>query len=226
MWQHLQRNWFLHVNELAQHTPGLHEPFRLYAQYGVLLFAGALLAGWWMARANPSPRAMAAALWAPVGALLALGLNQPLGRFVHEARPYAVFPHALVLVARTHDFSFPSDHAVMAGAVTAGLLLTHRTARDSEEMLFRAHSVGPEHARRARSKRTSRYTRSVDEGRPNNDAAVKRHTASRTTNAASAGIRPPADRCANTPARNATAATRVARDHLSQGRPIVPWPPS
>ncbi|QNN55143.1 phosphatase PAP2 family protein [Nocardioides mesophilus] len=126
MWQHLQRDWFLPVNELARHTPGLHEPFRLYAQYGVLLFAAILALGWWTARANPNPRAMAAASWAPVGALVALGLNQPLGRLVHEARPYAVFPHALVLVARSHDFSFPSDHAVMAGAVAAGVLLTHR----------------------------------------------------------------------------------------------------
>lgn len=126
MWQHLQRDWFLQLNELARHTPGLHAPLRLYAQYGVLLFAGALLAGWWTARANPNHRMMAAALWAPAGALLALGLNQPLGRIVHEARPYAVLPHVLVLVARSHDFSFPSDHAVMAGAVAAGVLLTHR----------------------------------------------------------------------------------------------------
>ena len=126
MWQHLQRDWFLRVNTFAQHTPALHEPFRLYAQYGVLLFACALLVGWWTARADPNPRAMAAALWAPVGALLALGLNQPLGRLVHEARPYTVLPHVLVLVARSTDFSFPSDHAVMAGAVAAGALLTHR----------------------------------------------------------------------------------------------------
>ena len=69
---------------------------------------------------------MAAALWAPVGAVVAIGLNQPLGRAVHEARPYTVFPHELVLVTRTHDFSFPSDHAVMAGAVTAGVLLVDR----------------------------------------------------------------------------------------------------
>jgi undecaprenyl-diphosphatase len=126
MGQQLQRDWFLHVNDLARHTPGLHEPVRLYAQYGVVLFAAALLVGWWWARSNPDPRAMAAALWAPAGALLALGLNQPLGNAVHEARPYAVFPRALVLVARSHDFSFPSDHAVMAGAVVAGVLLAHR----------------------------------------------------------------------------------------------------
>jgi undecaprenyl-diphosphatase len=32
-----------------------------------------------------------------------------------------------MLVARSTDYSFPSDHAVMAGAVTAGILLAHRT---------------------------------------------------------------------------------------------------
>lgn len=126
MWQHLQRDWFLRVNDLTRHTPALHGPMRIYAQFGVLVFAAVLALGWWRARANPDSRAMAAALWAPVGALLALGLNQPLGNLVHEARPYAVFPHALVLVARSHDFSFPSDHAVMAGAVAAGLLLANR----------------------------------------------------------------------------------------------------
>lgn len=31
-----------------------------------------------------------------------------------------------VLIARTADFSFPSDHATVAGAVAAGLLMTNR----------------------------------------------------------------------------------------------------
>jgi membrane-associated phospholipid phosphatase len=44
----------------------------------------------------------------------------------HEARPYAAHPHLLRLADVTTDFSFPSDHAVMAGAVAAGLLLAHR----------------------------------------------------------------------------------------------------
>lgn len=126
MSQSLQRDWFLQVNAFARHTSVLHGPMRMYAQYGVLLFVGILVLAWWFARRRQDPRTMAAALWAPVGALLALGLNQPLVRLVHEARPFAVFPHALVLVDHSHDFSFPSDHAVMAGAVTAGVLLTNR----------------------------------------------------------------------------------------------------
>jgi len=99
---------------------------RPYAEYGVCLFAAVLLVAWWWAPRDRNPRTMAAALWAPVGALLTLGLNQPLANFADEPRPYTVFPDALVLVAHSQDYSFPSDHAVMAGAVAAGALLTHR----------------------------------------------------------------------------------------------------
>ncbi|MPZ93879.1 MAG: phosphatase PAP2 family protein [Propionibacteriales bacterium] len=126
MWQSTQSDWFLAVNQFAQSTPTLHAPMRLYAEYGVVLFAAVLLAAWWWARRDRNPTGMAAALWAPAGALLAIGLNQPLVNLVHAPRPYTVFPHALVLVAHSRDYSFPSDHAVMAGAVAAGVLLTHR----------------------------------------------------------------------------------------------------
>ncbi len=119
-------DWFLAVNQFARNTPGLQTPLRLYAEYGVILFAGVLLLAWWWARRDRNVRTMAAALWAPLGALLAIGLNQPLVALAHEPRPFTVFPHALVLVTRSQDYSFPSDHAVMAGAVAAGVLLTHR----------------------------------------------------------------------------------------------------
>lgn len=125
-WQSIQESWFLVVNEFARSTPWLHAPMRLYAQWGVALFAAVLLLAWWWARRDSNPQTMAAALWAPAGALLAIGLNQPLGSFVQEPRPYTVLPHVLVLVAHSQDFSFPSDHAVMAGAVATGVLLTHR----------------------------------------------------------------------------------------------------
>jgi membrane-associated phospholipid phosphatase len=126
IWKSLQGRWFTDVNHFAASTPALHGPVRLYAQYGVVAFAGILLLGWWWARRDPSPRAMAAALWAPVGMLIAVGLNQPISNHVHEARPYTVYPHALVLVARSQDYSFPSDHSVMAGAVALGVLLVNR----------------------------------------------------------------------------------------------------
>ena len=120
------RSWFLHVNSFARATPWLHAPARGFASYGVVLFAGLLLAAWWTARARRDATAVAAALWAPLGTLLAVGLNQPLGSRVDEARPYSTLPHVLVLVSRSSDFSFPSDHAVMAGAVATGVFLADR----------------------------------------------------------------------------------------------------
>jgi undecaprenyl-diphosphatase len=112
----------LDINHLSRSTPWLHGPLTAYARYGLVLFALVLVAGV-LASRHRSSRALAAAAWAPIAMLIALELNQPLGRAVHEQRPYDTHHGMLVLVARTTDFSFPSDHAVMAGAVTAGLLL-------------------------------------------------------------------------------------------------------
>lgn len=123
---HLDVSWFDAVNHFARVTGWLNEPARLYAEYGVVLFALVLVGAWWLVRRTGDERRMTAALWTPFGALIALGLNQPIGNAVAEPRPYTVVPHALVLVSRSTDFSFPSDHAVMAGAVAAGVLLAHR----------------------------------------------------------------------------------------------------
>jgi membrane-associated phospholipid phosphatase len=120
------RSWFLHVNSFAQASPWLHGAFRAYAQYGVVLFAALLVWSWWIARGRRDLTVMAAALWVPAGTLIAVGLNQPLGSWIHRPRPYTTLQHVEVLVARTSDFSFPSDHAVMAGAVAAGVWLVSR----------------------------------------------------------------------------------------------------
>ena len=134
----VQEHWFQQVNHLARVTPVLHTPLLDYARYGVVLFGVLLLAGWWLARGvtrvdRPGRlgergrfAALTAALWAPVGTLVAVGVNQPLVNGFAEPRPYTVFPHDLALIAPSHDFSFPSDHSVMAGAVVAGVVILAR----------------------------------------------------------------------------------------------------
>ena len=115
----------LSINSFARHTPSLHGPVLAYATYGVALFGLLLLLALFAAR-HRSSRALAATGWAAVATLLALALNQPLGHLFAEPRPYVTHPGILRLADLTTDFSFPSDHAVMAGAVAAGLLLAHR----------------------------------------------------------------------------------------------------
>jgi undecaprenyl-diphosphatase len=122
----LNTSLFLVVNRFAMATGWLHGSGVVYASYGLVLFAVLLLAGWWAARSRPGAAAVAAALWAPVGMLVALGINQFLVALIAESRPYAVLDHPLLLVAPTLDPAFPSDHSVMAGAVAAGLWLVSR----------------------------------------------------------------------------------------------------
>jgi undecaprenyl-diphosphatase len=112
---------FSEINDFARATPWLHAALLGYAAYGVVLFAVLLLAGWWIARRRGS--GMTAAVWAPLGMLLAIAVNQALVAAVHEPRPYTTLKGILVLADRSTDPSFPSDHATMAGAVAAGLLL-------------------------------------------------------------------------------------------------------
>lgn len=114
------------VNGFARHTGWLHGAVWGYATYGVVLVAALLLAGVWRSRTG-SDRRLAAAGWACLATLIAVGVNQPLVAAFAEARPYTTHHDLLVLATRSTDFSFPSDHAVMAGAAAAGLWLVSRT---------------------------------------------------------------------------------------------------
>jgi membrane-associated phospholipid phosphatase len=115
--------WFLRINEFARDTPWLHPVVIGYAEYAIVVFAALLLAGWWIARRSGDLNLLAAAVWAPLGALAAVAINQPIVAAFQGPRPYAVLPDILVLAQRSSDPSFPSDYAVLAGAVASGLWL-------------------------------------------------------------------------------------------------------
>lgn len=123
--QQLNDRLFVVVNELAKETGWLHGAAVAFTRYGVVLFALGLLAGVFYARRG-TPRTLAAAVWAGLGTLVAVAVNQPIGNAIGEQRPYVAHPDALLLVQRTTDFAFPSDHAVMAGAVAMGLFTVSR----------------------------------------------------------------------------------------------------
>jgi membrane-associated phospholipid phosphatase len=68
------------------------------------------------------------ALLATAAAGLSLLINQPIAHLVARARPYLTHPaHAHLLIARSHDPSFPSDHATGAFALAFGIWLYDRT---------------------------------------------------------------------------------------------------
>ena len=120
------RGDFLRINDFARSTGWLHGPLLAYAKDGVVVFGILLVVGYLLARAQRDPLRMARALLAGGGVLVAVAVNQPIVHAVNERRPYDQIKGVLVLVSRSVDASFPSDHATMAGATAAGLLLVNR----------------------------------------------------------------------------------------------------
>jgi membrane-associated phospholipid phosphatase len=119
--QSLNRSLFLSVNRFAVRTPHLHGLFLFFANQGLVLFALVLLAAYLIAWNRRSLSDIATVMVTVIAALVAVGINQPLAHSVKELRPYDTMSHILVLIHRANDYSFPSDHGVMIGAVTAGV---------------------------------------------------------------------------------------------------------
>ena len=139
------------INELARDTRWLHPFLADYAHYGIAVFAALLLAGCWIARRRADLTVLAAAVWAPPGALAAVAINQPIVSAIHAPRPYAVLPDIVVLAQHSSDPSFPSDYAVLAGAVVAGLwVVSHQlgavAARAAAVMAFAGVYIGADFA--------------------------------------------------------------------------------
>lgn len=120
----LNTSIYLDLNHFARETAWAHGFMHAYALWlGPVLLAAGVVASyavvWW----HRAPRAATLLILGGVGTVVALGLNQLVGHAAKELRPYASHPHALVLVSRANDYSFPSDHAVIAGGLTASVLL-------------------------------------------------------------------------------------------------------
>lgn len=112
------------INDFADSTAWAHGIARAYAKYGIVLFAVLLVVAWWQARRRPdAPVASVAVAWAGAAPLVALVIAQIVNKVVDRSRPCAAMHDAHVLIARSADASFPSDHSTAAGAVAVGLLV-------------------------------------------------------------------------------------------------------
>src|ERR1700682_2894042 len=101
------------INGFAGHSRVLDAIMIAVANYSPIVFAVVLLGCW----AQWRPDWQRAAALAGVPALVALGVGQLVGMLLPRARPYLV-TSATVLVTHAPDTSFPSDHALLAFAVT------------------------------------------------------------------------------------------------------------
>lgn len=120
----LNTSLYLDLNNFARQTAWAHGFMHAYALWlGPVLLAVVFLAVYAVAWWRGAPRAAALLVLGGIGTVVALGLNQLVSHAAKELRPYATHTHALVLVAKTNDYSFPSDHSIVAGGLTVSVLL-------------------------------------------------------------------------------------------------------
>ncbi|MFJ4711672.1 phosphatase PAP2 family protein [Streptomyces sp. NPDC088785] len=120
------------INGLAADAPGWFDrTMEFVGEYGIMLGLVLLvLWTWWGARRrdtlDDAASSVAAVVWAPLAAAVAVLVNVPIRGFVERPRPFRDHDGLTVLVDGKNDFSFVSDHATLAMAMGAALFVVHR----------------------------------------------------------------------------------------------------
>ncbi|GGQ50708.1 phosphatase PAP2 family protein [Couchioplanes caeruleus subsp. azureus] len=119
--------WYLAVVEFAAGTP---RPVRIvmahFTELGVVLLAALLALVWWHARRG-TDRAMALTLAGGAGVVVSYGLSEWAKTYLDAERPCRTFAHVVIVAGECPppgDWSFPSNHSTIAGALATALLLT------------------------------------------------------------------------------------------------------
>ncbi|GEC09790.1 phosphatase PAP2 family protein [Streptomyces spinoverrucosus] len=123
------------INGLAKDAPGWFDRgMEFVGEYGLLLALVLLVVCcWWTVRrrsgisGEEAAGSVAALVWAPLAAGIAVLVNVPIRGFVERPRPFLQHEGLEVLVSGKTDFSFVSDHATIAMALGVGLFIAHRT---------------------------------------------------------------------------------------------------
>ncbi|MEU8124825.1 phosphatase PAP2 family protein [Spirillospora sp. NPDC049024] len=116
------------ITEFAQGTPSwVHSAADVGTDAGLLLFAVLFVAGWVRARGMDA-RAMGLALAAPFAMVSAYLVSEVSKSFIQEERPCRAVAGAVHIAAcpAQGDWSFPSNHATIAAASAAAIVVAWR----------------------------------------------------------------------------------------------------
>jgi undecaprenyl-diphosphatase len=116
------------VNVWVSHHSWIGRTFGQIEKWGVPVIAVATVALWLLSRPGGDRRWKLASVSALGAAAIALFVNQVIGHIWHRARPFESHHVAKIWVPRSHDPSFPSDHASAAFAIAFAVLLFDRVA--------------------------------------------------------------------------------------------------
>ncbi len=119
------------INGLAKDAPHWFDRgVEFVGEYGLLVAMVLLVVScWWSVRrrgAEDSASSVAALVWAPLAAALAVLVNVPIRGFVERPRPFLDHTGLDVLISGKTDYSFVSDHATITMAMGVALFVADR----------------------------------------------------------------------------------------------------
>ncbi|WP_340377895.1 phosphatase PAP2 family protein [Streptomyces sp. SS7] len=121
------------INGLAKDAPHWFDRIvEFVGEYGLLLAMVLLILWCWaggrrtVRGAEEASAAVAALVWAPLAAAVAVLVNVPIRGFVERPRPFLDHQGLEVLVSGKTDYSFVSDHATLTMAMAVGLFVANR----------------------------------------------------------------------------------------------------
>jgi undecaprenyl-diphosphatase len=120
------------INGLAKDAPHWFDRVMEFVGEWGLLLAMVLLVVWcwWSVRrrggADEAASSVAALVWAPLAAGIAVLVNVPIRGFVERPRPFVDHQGLDVLVTGKSDYSFVSDHATLTMAMAVALFVANR----------------------------------------------------------------------------------------------------
>ncbi|MFJ3663641.1 phosphatase PAP2 family protein [Streptomyces sp. NPDC090119] len=119
------------INGLAKSAPHWFDRvMEFVGEYGLpVAMVLLVLACWLTVRRKGGPDAVssvAALVWAPLAAAVAVLVNVPIRGFVERPRPFLDHQGLDVLIAGKSDYSFVSDHATITMALGVGLFVANR----------------------------------------------------------------------------------------------------
>jgi undecaprenyl-diphosphatase len=116
------------INQFVVHHAWLGRGLAVAEKWAVPVMAIATFALWLLARPGASRKWKLASASGLASAAVALLINQVIGQLWHRTRPFAAHPDAHVWGNRSHDPSFPSDHASAAFGIAFAVFLFDRIA--------------------------------------------------------------------------------------------------
>ena len=116
------------INVFVAHHAWIGTTLNQVENLAVPLIAIATFALWLLDRPGAKRKWKLASATALASAAAALLANQLIAQIWHRGRPFATHPSSHVWGSRSHDPSFPSDHASAAFAIAFAVLLFNRLA--------------------------------------------------------------------------------------------------